>query len=251
MIELEALEQSLAQDLAADASPRMDTEAMLKRVVDRATSELASKPRRRFGLRMQLLLAAALVLGVGASVAAVARHRHAPARAASIEAPPIAASPQTTATMEVAAPSPPPPMPTTSSEQPQVAAAAPATAADLFSSANLARREGRDAQAVRLYRDLETRYPRSEEASVAHAALGRLLLDRQGDAAGALVEFDRYLARGPSADLREEALMGRALALGRLGRAEEERRAWQALLAERPSSIYAERARRRLQQLGP
>ncbi|HMI93488.1 MAG TPA: hypothetical protein VK509_19080, partial [Polyangiales bacterium] len=122
------------------------------------------------------------------------------------------------------------------------------SAAELFAAANLARREREPAAAVRLYRELARVHPRSEEAQVARVALGRLLLDRVGDARGALREFDAYLAGPAQRALREDAAIGKALALGRLGRAREERAAWKALLAEFPASAYAERARARLQE---
>jgi hypothetical protein len=49
--------------------------------------------------------------------------------------------------------------------------------------------------------------------------------------------------------LREDAVIGKALALGRLRRYAEERRAWKALLEQFPASAYAERARARVLEL--
>jgi len=123
------------------------------------------------------------------------------------------------------------------------------SAAELFAAANEARREHKITEAVRLYRELQRTRPSSAEASVAHVALGRLLLDRTGDARGALQQFDRYLAERGPLSLAEEAMVGRALALDRLGRAREERAAWQALLATFPGSVNAERARTRIEAL--
>jgi TolA-binding protein len=68
----------------------------------------------------------------------------------------------------------------------------------------------------------------------------------QGQASGALSQFDRYLARRSQGPLAQEALFGKASALSRLGRLEEERRTWETLLARFPTSIYRDRAHERL-----
>jgi TolA-binding protein len=137
------------------------------------------------------------------------------------------------------------------SPEPSRATALPATrsAAELFSEANRARRAGDMAQAARGYRELTQRYPGSAEALVARVSVGRLLLDRLGNARGALAEFDVYLNNASHRALREEALIGRAVALGRLGRRSEERAAWRTLLRVFPSSTHATRARARLDEL--
>jgi TolA-binding protein len=118
----------------------------------------------------------------------------------------------------------------------------------MFARANAARRRGDHVGAIVLYRDLLRDHPDAAEASAARVTLGRLLLD-DGDAEGALRSFDAYL-RGGDGALREEAMVGRARVLGRLGRDGEERGAWSALLQSYPQSIHAERARARLEQLG-
>lgn len=98
------------------------------------------------------------------------------------------------------------------------------------------------------YRQLQAWYADSTEAKLSHATLGRLLLDR-GDAARALREFDAYLLGG-AGPLGEEALAGRALALQRLGRSDEEGTTWRRMLTTYPASIYAAQARARLQGSG-
>jgi TolA-binding protein len=122
------------------------------------------------------------------------------------------------------------------------------TAAELFRRAGLARREGKLAQARATFLELERRFPDSEEARLARVSLGKLLLDT-GDADQALRQFDEYLGARSGA-LAEEALVGRAQALGRLGRAVEEERVWRDLLSRYPRSVYAARARQRLDELG-
>ena len=120
----------------------------------------------------------------------------------------------------------------------------PSSASAMFDAANVARRSGDTAGALALYDGLERQYPTSREARLANATTARLLLD-QGNAAGAVNRFDAYLASGAS-ELREEAMAGRATALERLGRDEEEARAWALLLATYPRTPYAAHARARV-----
>jgi hypothetical protein len=117
-------------------------------------------------------------------------------------------------------------------------------AAALFDAASEAQRRGDYARAVELSRELQARYPASREAHVSFATMGQLLLDR-GDARGALGSMDAYATRGHD-QLDEPAMVGRARALERLGRADEARAAWAALLAAFPNTPYAAYARGRL-----
>jgi TolA-binding protein len=123
----------------------------------------------------------------------------------------------------------------------------PATNAEssktLFDAMSEARRQGDYPRVMALHRRLQAEYPRSREAHVSHATIGRLLLDR-GDAAAALESFAAYQARGSGA-LDEAVMVGRATALDRLGRSDEARASWQALLAAFPETPYAEHARMR------
>jgi len=127
---------------------------------------------------------------------------------------------------------------------PVAVAPAPSTASALFDSANAARRDGDTATALARYDALDKQFPQTAEARVAKATTGKLLLDR-GDAAGALARFDAYLASGAN-ELREEAMAGRATALERLGRSDDEVRAWAALLAAYPGTPYAVHAKTRV-----
>jgi hypothetical protein len=126
----------------------------------------------------------------------------------------------------------------------------PESSSELFSRANQARRDGKTTEAVRLYRALQERFSGTSEELVSRVTLGRLLLDRLGDSRGALVQFNSYLASPGGGVLREEAMVGRALSLGRMGRAAEERVAWQALLDAFPKSTQRKRAQARLVELG-
>lgn len=122
------------------------------------------------------------------------------------------------------------------------------SAAKLFSEANEARRSGNIGRASGLYRLLQDQYPGSPEAELSRVTLSLLLLDG-GDAQAALVGFERYLA-GSSRGLEAEALVGRARALGRLGRRDLEATAWREVQRKYPSSIYGRQATERLSALG-
>jgi len=119
----------------------------------------------------------------------------------------------------------------------------------LFGKANAAQRDGAAADAARLYTELERSFPGTPEELVARVLLGRLLLDRLDDPRGALAQFDSYLANPDHDALGEEALIGRALVLERLGRHVEEKSAWEVLLGAYPRSSYAEPARTRIDEL--
>jgi len=118
----------------------------------------------------------------------------------------------------------------------------------IFRRANAARQMGDHARAGELYRQLLDGFATSPEARASLAMFGRMLLD-DGNASGALRRFDDALRVGPGA-LREDVMLGRALALQRLGRVDDEAKAWSSLLSAYPSSVHSERARRRLRELG-
>jgi hypothetical protein len=127
---------------------------------------------------------------------------------------------------------------------PEVAVGERKTAAELFADGNLKRRNGDNDAARAAYQDLQRQYPGSTEALVSHVSLGRL--ERGRSPAAALRHFDTYLRQSAHTTLAEEALFGKASALGALGRVSTERAAWRELLRRFPGSVYAERARARL-----
>lgn len=148
----------------------------------------------------------------------------------------------------IAAPVAPPRAATPATRPPSIAVPPPLVGpAELLDTESRARREGDYGRALDIHRDLESRYPTSREAQVSRAVVGRLFLDR-GDAAGALANFDSYLAAG-TGDLREEAMVGRATALDRVGRGDDAARAWSDLLAAFPETPYAQHARARCESL--
>jgi TolA-binding protein len=122
------------------------------------------------------------------------------------------------------------------------------SATKLFSDANQARRTGDVGRATSLYHLLQEQYPASPEASLSRVTLALLQLD-SGDAQAALAGFERYLS-GSSRGLEAEALVGRARALGRLGRRDAEVSAWREVQRRYPSSVYGRQATERLSVLG-
>jgi len=181
----------------------------------------------------------------------------APTTVAAAPAPPVAAPPVAakvhvalvpSSTLVAAAPLAAAEPTPAAAEPPPVPVVAPEPdAAALFSRANDQRRAGNVSGALAAYGDLIVRFPSSREAATAHALRGRMWLE-QREARRALSAFDAYLATGRG-ELREEAMVGRARALGMLGQNEGERGAWSAVLAAYPSSPSAEHARLRVQAL--
>jgi hypothetical protein len=95
--------------------------------------------------------------------------------------------------------------------------------------------------------ELDATFPGSSEARVSRVSLGKLFL-RAGRPSDAEAVFAQYLRSG-AADLREEALVGRAEALMALGRYADERNIWQELVRGYPASVHANRARGRIAEL--
>lgn len=156
-------------------------------------------------------------------------------------APTAAPRPASVAVAVAAAPPAGPNAPVPTSEAP------PADAATLFALGNARRSAGDLTGSLAAYGELTRRYPASREAATGRALSGRVLLANK-DARGALAEFDAYLRSGRG-ELREEALVGRARALGLQNLRAAEAEAWQALLAAYPASASAEHARLRLASL--
>jgi TolA-binding protein len=120
------------------------------------------------------------------------------------------------------------------------------TAAALFAQAVALRGEGKVDAAIATHQRLQRLYPGARETRVSFALAGRLLLEKRSPEL-ALAQFDQYLSR--PGDIAEEALVGRATALGRLGRTSAEVAAWQEVLARHPGSVWATQAKSRLAAL--
>jgi TolA-binding protein len=128
------------------------------------------------------------------------------------------------------------------------AQAPPKSPAELFSDANALRKSGRTNAAVATYSRLQRQHPASSEARLSRVLLGRIFL-QQGAADAAYRQFSSYLRSSPGGSLAEEAMHGQATALRMSGKTAEERRVYEQLIRRFPRSIYARRARERLQEL--
>ena len=260
------VERALATQAASDVAPLRDEKLLLARLRRDVGTRLEALPgprARRKRTVVVVALLAASVASVAAAASVVVLRRAAWSRETLVVAPLPHAQQAPRPPAPVAALAPAPVAEEPKPAEPRAVDAAPpnaelpakptavevTSAAEAFSRANLARRDGKVKEAVRLYRTLQERFAGSSEELVSRVALGRLLLDRLGDSRGALVQFNSYLASPGRGALREEAMVGRALALGRLGRGPEERAAWSALVAAWPKSAHAKHARARLAEL--
>lgn len=235
-----AFERRAADDFSDELRADSDDSAMLDRAFELALA--APAPARRRSPRVLLIAVAAALVAV-AAVAAIRFQKPPPAPVVDEPTPSLPEAPAPVPVQKPASKSEPeveaPVAPKSS------ASARVPTAAELFANATAARREKKDDEAIRLYRELQRRYPDSREAKASRVVLGQLLLDRT-DPNQALGEFDRYLDGGAKGAVTEEALVGRAVALQKLGKREEERAAWQQLLAKFPNTVHAARAKERI-----
>jgi tetratricopeptide (TPR) repeat protein len=220
-----------------------------RQAVEKAMARLDQPRFARFRdrriFRIELVFAGLVLL---AGVAAAALWRHQPSAKTTMPTP--AAD---KASRIAFAPSlPTEPLAPTGEKSPDLPASEPAlqrsahaqpSAATLFAQALALRAEGKINAAIALHRRLQRLYPDARETRLSFALTGRLLLDR-GAPEQALSEFNQYLAR--PGEVAEEALVGRATALGVLGRSAAEAAAWQQVLDRHPDSVYANRAKERL-----
>ena len=267
---LRDVERDVRDEARAAARPRLDA------LVDHALAAAAAPPspatsprphRRAWAFALAATLGVATALAAGVAVwrrPAEPRRGHVePLPTPPVRVPPPAetrpARPRALEEADAAAPpvlTPPAPSPPTAVRRPRAPEAAPSPVtvgeppASLYRRANEARRARAHDEAASLYRALLAAHPDAPESQQARVTLGRLLLDRGGDAREAESLFAAYLRREPRGIEAETAMAGRARALQREGRARDERAAWSALLAAFPESVHADEARRRVAELG-
>jgi hypothetical protein len=242
---------SLAQRFERELAPQPRDELMYQRAVEGAIERMQRSPRIGRGRplpRWSRWAAAAALLAFGVTGAAavirfrMSTHPTVPSPVAPAEPPrlrePIRPVEHPPAEAPVA-----PESPSRNRTTPVV------TAEALFERGEKLRRDGRVGAAIATYRHLQATFPKTAEARLSFALAGQLLL-KQGRPNDALAQFDRHLSSGgQSGEVGEEALAGRATALEQLQRTPEAVAAWKSLLARYPRSVYAERARARLDQL--
>jgi TolA-binding protein len=249
------IEHGLRADFAREPLHRDDDRALIERALAGALANLAAPaPGASSRKAWAVTAAGVLVAGLAAAAARSSVTDHAtppPARAAAPTLPPAERAKPSSAAL-------PPPSAVASAEPtPRVArppsinvpraadSAVSTSAAELFAQANAARRAGALSDASSLYRQLLAHFGDSREAQTSSVILGRLLLDSGGSASEALALFERYTRGAPAGNLAEEALLGRAEALARLGRAPDELEAWRTLLERFPQTAQRERAQAR------
>ena len=253
-----AAQLALAPRFERELTPHSRDELLYQRAVEGAIRRMQqSTPvgRARRGLpRWSRWAAAAALLGFGVTgVAAVIRQRMAATTRPALPAPaPVVTSrapvapPRPDERPPVEAPAPPDSPPPKPAPSGRGSARSAITAETLFERGEQLRRTGHADAALAIYRRLQATFPGTGEARLSFALAGQLLLQRErpGDA---LAQFDRHLSLDGEA--AEEALAGRATALEQLDRTSEAAAAWRSLLARFPGSVYAGRARGRLEHM--
>lgn len=259
-LELRWLEQNMAEH---ERELDDDEEALLLRTIERITERSRSPRRARV-----LLIACAIVALAGTAGAAYlagesAAHREmrevAPVqpRGSGMLPPSTTRSmhePEPTAITEPApTPSPPTPRslraPISMSSSRSSSAPDLQSAAELFAEASARRRGGQYEHAGRLYERLIRRHPHSPESLASRLSLARLDLTELGNPRRALRHLDEYLQRAPAGPLAPECRYQRTIALRRMGRSTDERRALEQLLVRDPDSVYAPVVMRRLRDM--
>jgi TolA-binding protein len=251
----------VGSDFDRISAVRAGDDDLIARSIGRMARQSGPAPRaRRVRRSLGILLAAAFVAGGVAAASGGAWYRAwvaEPAKSAQVAvetgtrsgpvepAVRVEPAPPLGSAMPSAAAEAPPPSRTNAGTA--SSHAADPTAVGLFEQASAARRAGDYGRASDLFTELQQSFPQSAEAHLAEISLGKLLL-ASGRPERALGHFRRYLGSG-GGPLGEEALVGSAESLMRLGRAADERRAWQELLEKYPTSVHAARASGRLGQI--
>jgi TolA-binding protein len=254
------LTSAALRQLDRESRVRRGDEALVERMVDRATLRLGRSRRHLLGPRVLLAALSVLLVGAVAGAVWVRPQVNHPARPAHL----ASAGSTVSGTARLEAGGVRPSVPSDGVQAPAdpepsaIPASAPAAAergvgatarletnqaGELFARANLLRRSGQEPEAARLYRAIVEGYPKAREASPARLALAKL---EERDNPQRALAYYRSLAES-GGRLRAEALWGMAESARRLGQTDVAARALSELVEEFPDSPYAEVARRRRQ----
>jgi tetratricopeptide (TPR) repeat protein len=132
--------------------------------------------------------------------------------------------------------------PPTESARPSTSHVPRPSASELLRQAQRARALGQGTSAQRLYDQLITAYPQTDEARVSLVSLGEFELSELQHPHSALTYFDRYLAHG--GPLTREAHYGKIRALSALHRTEEAKAEAARFVSDYPKSVQADAIRR-------
>ena len=244
---------ALAPRFERELAPQPRDEALDLRAFEAAMRRMQQSPpvARRRPLPSWFRWAAAaalLVVGVTGAAAVIGRRiaPRPPIPSPVVQLPAARAPIRPVEVAPAEAPAPPEPLPAKAAPAAHGSAQTAVTAAALFERGEKLRREGHAAAAIAIYRRLQATFPETPEARLSFAFAGQLLLEQRRPA-DALAQFDRHLKAG--GEVGEEALAGRATALEQLHRTADAIAAWKSLLARYPGSVYAGRARARLDEL--
>jgi TolA-binding protein len=122
---------------------------------------------------------------------------------------------------------------------PSPAASAGPSARELFEKAAQSRRSGDAAAAAQAYAELLRLHPSDGRASLAAFELGRLRMDRLGDASGAITALERAVALNIGPSFREDALARLVSVYAAQGNFAACSRARDRYLASYPAGVHA------------
>ncbi len=111
------------------------------------------------------------------------------------------------------------------------------------------RRAGRWREAADVYQRMIREHPDSSESRNALVSLGQLEIEKLARPAKARQHFDRYLRLSGSGPLAQEAMYGKAQALGMLKNVPAEQQALELFIKRYPGALQVPAAKRRLSEL--
>lgn len=137
-----------------------------------------------------------------------------------------------------------------SDNQPHIDVDLSAQLVNLLNEANKARRSRNWTEALRIYQQIVMQHPDDLASKTSLIAIAEIEIEQMQKPDQALRHYEQYLQIAPHGPLAPEALMGKANALRKLQRFEEEKVTLQQFVRTYETHIYAQMANERLRQLG-